>query len=275
MKKQYHLLHSLITIEKQYDTYIIDIAGVLYDGEKKFSCAINTINYLLAAQKQIIFLSNNPRTNIQLSQKLNTFEIVGNYHIVTSGDLLHYIINTELKNKTVYHLGRNRQHSLLEGINIKLTHSLDYADAIILSCFVEGDEDRTMFDADLYQILLSKKPVYCPNPDQLALQGSILRYPSGYFANELIKIGGSVIYLGKPYQFIYEFITHIHPDIYFDKSRTLMIGDTLETDICGAINFGIDSLLVLSGITGLKTKQDSDILNKSIYQPTYVMKRLC
>ena len=37
-----------------------------------------------------------------------------------------------------------------------------------------------------------------------------------------------------------------------------MIGDTLETDMLGAINFGIDSLLVLDGITGLCMKKNPD-----------------
>lgn len=35
-----------------------------------------------------------------------------------------------------------------------------------------------------------------------------------------------------------------------DKNRILMIGDTLETDILGATNAGIDSALVMTGNTG-------------------------
>ncbi len=33
--------------------------------------------------------------------------------------------------------------------------------------------------------------------------------------------------------------------------RPLMVGDRLDTDIAGAVNAGIDSLLVLTGVTGL------------------------
>ena len=60
---------------------------------------------------------------------------------------------------------------------------------------------------------------------------------------------------------------NVYPDII--KSETIMIGDTLETDIQGAIIFGIDSLLITHGITGLQC--DINSLSDSLYQPTYLM----
>ena len=274
MIRQYKFITRLNSIKDSYDTYIVDIAGVLYDGRKPFYSAITTINKLIKQDKKIIFLSNNPRPSTHLHKQLNMFGISENYHIVTSGDLLHHILATELKHKKIYHLGRNRQHALLEGTNIQLTSSLADADAIILSCFVEGNEDRALFDDDLKTILASEKPVYCPNPDQLALEGTILRYPSGYFAHKLRQKGGIVTYLGKPSNIIYNFITQKYPHISFDKPRTIMIGDTLETDICGAIDFGIDSLLLLSGVTGLFIKENPNVVRNSLYKPTYVMEKL-
>ena len=59
-----------------------------------------------------------------------------------------------------------------------------------------------------------------------------------------------------------------------------MIGDTLETDILGADNYGIDSLLVLSGITHLKTKEaglnleDYKQQQGISYSPTFIMECL-
>jgi HAD superfamily hydrolase (TIGR01459 family) len=259
---------------KKYDTYLIDIGGIICDGKNPFNHTIKAINNLIEQQKQIIFLSNNPRPSTSIKKQLHTFGIIDNYHIVTSGDLLHHTLNTKLKHKKIYHLGRNRQHALLDGIDTQLVHSPHNADAIILSCFIEGNENHEIFNADLEQILTSQKPVYCPNPDQLALEGNIIRYPSGYFAHKLEQLGGSVNYLGKPYPQIYDFITHLHPDVYLDKTTTLMVGDTLETDILGAVNFGIDSLLVMSGVTGLLMKDNSHILRDSMYQPTYVMEKL-
>ncbi len=241
MKNKYQLIDLLEAIENNYDTYFIDVAGVIYDGKNPFIHAITAINNLLKQQKQIVFLSNNPRPAHFTDNIVKTLGIKGDYRIVTSGDLLHHTLATTLSNKKIYHLGRNRQHALLEGTNTQLTTSLSDADAVIISCFVEGDEKRDIFDSDLENIFIAGKPVYCPNPDQLALEGSILRYPSGYFAHKLAQRGYPIIYLGKPSHIIYDFITQAHPDIYFTRDTTLMIGDTLETDMCGAIHFGIDS----------------------------------
>jgi HAD superfamily hydrolase (TIGR01459 family) len=274
MKKKYHIIESLKNIEHTYSTYLIDVVGVISDGKAPFNDVIEAINYLLKKDKQIIFLSNNPRPAWFTETKLRTFGITGNYHTVTSGDLLHHTLKTTLADKKIYHLGRNRQHALLEGTNTHITTSLSDADAIILSCFVEGDEDHTIFDKDLEEIINSNKPIYCPNPDQLTFQGNILRYPSGYFAHKLTQRGCPITYLGKPSRIIYDFITHIHPHINFTHDTTLMIGDTLETDICGAINFSIDSLLVLSGITGLLTKNNTHAIAQSPYQPTYIIEKL-
>ena len=62
---------------------------------------------------------------------------------------------------------------------------------------------------------------------------------------ELYKnIGGEVFSLGKPNIEIYLEIIKKIPNV--KKSRILAIGDSLYHDIKGAINFGIDSLLITS-----------------------------
>jgi ribonucleotide monophosphatase NagD (HAD superfamily) len=144
MKNKYQLLDALNMIEKKYDTYFIDVSGVIYDGQKPFAHAIKAINKLLEKQKQIVFLSNNPRPRQFTDHIIKTCGVRGNYRIVTSGDLLHYTLTTTLSQKKIYHLGRNRQHVLLEGTNTQLTNSPFDADAIIVSCFVEGEEDHTI-----------------------------------------------------------------------------------------------------------------------------------
>lgn len=273
-KKKYQYLTTLKEIIHKYEIYLIDLAGVIYDGHKPFPYAIDTINDLILDKKQVIFLSNNPRPSTLLYQKLTSFGIKFPYRMITSGDILHHTLATILSEKNIYHLGRNHQHEILFGTNANLVPSPFDADAVIVSCFVEGDENHAMFNRDLQQIIESEKIVYCPNPDQLALEGSILRYPSGYFAHKLQKKGVNIIYLGKPSPIIYNFMVDTYQDISFIRNKILMIGDTLETDILGAINFGIDSLLVLSGITYMQSLKNSSLIDQSPYYPTYIMKEL-
>ena len=47
--------------------------------------------------------------------------------------------------------------------------------------------------------------------------------------------------------------------------NTAMVGDRLTTDIAGGINAGIETILVLSGVTAKEDLETSDI------QPTYVL----
>jgi 4-nitrophenyl phosphatase len=53
-----------------------------------------------------------------------------------------------------------------------------------------------------------------------------------------------------------------------DPKRYLVIGDRLETDVLGAIRMGMDSALVLTGVS-----QQKDIMKTGIH-PTFVVSRL-
>ena len=57
--------------------------------------------------------------------------------------------------------------------------------------------------------------------------------------------------IGKPSHFLYDCIQTRFPNL--NKARTIMIGDSLKSDISFAQNVGIASGLVLSGATDLKT----------------------
>ena len=57
----------------------------------------------------------------------------------------------------------------------------------------------------------------------------------------------------------------------FDKSRTIMVGDRLNTDIAFGQSGGIDTLLVLTGVSSLEHVHADD----AAAVPTYVVSGLC
>ena len=74
------------------------------------------------------------------------------------------------------------------------------------------------------------------------------------------------IVLGKPYHY---FIDCIKTKISeFNPSKTLMVGDSLKTDIPFASRNGMDSMLVLTGVSHQTDIKDAPV------QPTYVAKSL-
>ena len=141
---------------------------------------------------------------------------------------------------------------------------------MILSIFLNQESNTTIYDEELELIYKSGTPIYCPNPDRRAFFGDELRYTAGFFAEKIIAMGGDVIPVGKPSLDMYNFAAQLISPLPMDKKRILMIGDTLETDIQGAQDFNIDSLLVLSGIYGLGNPSPPS----SPLQPTYLLPSL-
>ena len=68
--------------------------------------------------------------------------------------------------------------------------------------------------------------------------------------------------IGKPEPILYQ---QALSTLGTTLDQTIAIGDRLNTDILGAVNAGIRSILVLTGISTVKELQKVD------YQPTWVM----
>ncbi len=92
----------------------------------------------------------------------------------------------------------------------------------------------------------------CTNPDLIVDRGDVRELCAGSVAMVFEKMGGSVVYFGKPYAEVY------NQSIDNLKKKTLAIGDNLNTDIKGANLLNYDSLLISNGIHKL------EIFNKGI-----------
>ena len=110
------------------------------------------------------------------------------------------------------------------------------------------------------------------NPDLIVRRGSRREYCAGSLATVFEKLGGEVIYFGKPYPEIYNFC--------IKKNETVLaIGDNIRTDIRGANNMGIDSLFIINGIhkdefLNLPIENYDKILDKYKTKTNYYQKRL-
>jgi HAD superfamily hydrolase (TIGR01450 family) len=154
-----------------------------------------------------------------------------------------------------------------------------------------------------YQPLLDKclernVPIICANPDVFAPNGvyddgstKLLICP-GYVGKMYEEMGGRVLYFGKPFKSIYDYLIEnksrrsIKEGESKASSRVLCVGDNLSTDISGASEAGLDNVLILGGVhwEELKDAKDNDELKVKIQQlcqefnspePTYVMSLLC
>ena len=97
----------------------------------------------------------------------------------------------------------------------------------------------------------------CTNPDLIVDRGNKRELCAGSVALVFEKMGGEVIYFGKPFSEVYD------QSINNKKKRVLSIGDNLNTDIKGANLLNYDSLLISNGIHKDEIKKEGiDIVSK-------------
>ena len=179
-------------------------------------------------------------------------------NVFTSGEATLQCLRNQIYGKNFYHLGPQRDSMLSEGFEENMT-SLEKADFILCTGFLENYEDTL----DYYRNLLTKYTklkMICANPDLIVHRGPKQEYCAGTLAEVFKEQGGEVIYFGKPYPEIYKFCIK-------KNEKILVIGDSIQTDIKGANNMELDSLLITSGI------HTKDFLNISLSDYDKILKR--
>jgi HAD superfamily hydrolase (TIGR01459 family) len=86
----------------------------------------------------------------------------------------------------------------------------------------------------------------CANPDLKVYRGSQLCWCAGALAQAYEKLGGQVVYYGKPYPAIYQAALKAAGD----PKTPLAIGDALVTDLKGARDAGLEALFIADGLHG-------------------------
>ena len=234
-------LENLKEIFNSYDSFIIDLWGVMHNGIALFDEALKTIENLQKENKKVIFLSNAPRPSKTVINYLKGLGMQDKYlkHVFTSGEAAMKSIKLEKYGKNFFHLGPEKDQSLFSGLEKNKT-SLEKCDYILCT----GLFDKSISNLDYYLNLLKKfttKKFICTNPDLTVHKGDIEEHCAGAVALIFKNLGGEVIYFGKPHEEIYKMC-------FNKKEKTLIIGDNLRTDIKGANNLNLDSLFISNGV---------------------------
>ena len=234
-------LEHLSDIYNSYDTFIIDLWGVMHNGISLYEKAIESVDNLLKKSKKIVFLSNAPRPSEKVKKFLKSLKFEDKYlkNVVTSGEAAMQVINKNKFGKFFYHLGPSRDDSIFNKIVHNKT-TLAKSDFILCTGLFDEKEKDLNFYKDLLKDHTSKKLI-CTNPDLTVHRGDQKEYCAGKIAQIFESLGGNVSYFGKPHQEIYK--------ICFGKNeKVLAIGDNLRTDIKGANNLKIDSIFITNGV---------------------------
>ena len=126
----------------------------------------------------------------------------------------------------------------------------------LLGTSISQDLNTVDFVPILIKSINKNLPFICANPDFETVNiNKKLVICMGTVAELYKNLGGNVFILGKPSVEIY--IESTKKIKKLNKSKILAVGDSLNHDIRGANLFGIDSLLITSGIhkSSFDTKQ--------------------
>lgn len=258
-----------------FDVFLLDAFGVLNVGETVIPGVPDQVARLRAAGKRVLVVSN--------AASIDKTELMANYaglgydfsadDIVTSRDTL----SARMDGKRSRHWGvmASASASLAD---LELAHAELLAedprayrdcDAVLLIGTGDWTDARqTLLEDALRHVT---KPVLVANPDIVAPRESGFSVEPGHVAHRLADaLGVAPTFYGKPFSNIFDLaferLGHVH------KSRVVMVGDSLHTDILGARAYGIASALV-QGYGFFAGGDARAAIERTGITPDYVMDR--
>jgi len=249
---------GLKSIIKNYDILYIDLWGVVHNGVILQNNEIKALEEINKAKKKYVLLTNAPRPNSSVNLFLEKMGMDKEIRekVYSSGEASLSYLKKNFLNEKFFHLGPSRDFDLF--LDFKKNKTGDIKESSYLLCtglFEDQGEDLNYYK-ELFKENINKKMI-CTNPDLIVDKGKKRELCAGSVALVFEKMGGEVIYFGKPYPAVY------NQSIDNKDKKILSIGDNLNTDIKGANLLNYDSLLISSGIHKNEIKKEGiDIVSK-------------
>ena len=231
------------SIAENYDLFYIDLWGVIHNGIQLHQDAIFTLKKLLKINKDFILLTNAPRPIQPVKEFLEKMGMEKQLRdkVFTSGEAALNYLKKFNSLKLFYHIGPPRDFDLFNDFKHNKSKDIDKSQYFLCTgLFDDYDQDLNYYK-DLLQAHIDKKMI-CTNPDLIVDKGNERELCAGSVAMVFEKMGGKVVYFGKPYPEVY------NQSINNKNKKILSIGDNLNTDIKGANLLNYDSLLISNGV---------------------------
>ena len=234
---------GLSSIVENYQLFYVDLWGVVHNGVSLHDEAIKALKGIKQKGKDYILLTNAPRPNHAVKsflEKLGMDKEIRE-HVFTSGEAALVYLKKNLLNKSFFHLGPPRDFDLFKDFEKMKSKQIEKCDYILCTGLFDDHNEDLNYYKNLFKNNTKKKMI-CTNPDLIVDKGGIREFCAGSVAMIFEKMGGEVVYFGKPYPEVY------HQSIDNKNKKILSIGDNLNTDIKGANLLNFDSLLISNGI---------------------------
>ncbi|MDM5200228.1 HAD-IIA family hydrolase [Fictibacillus enclensis] len=246
--------------------FILDLDGTVYVEEKILDGVKESIEYLRQCGHKVVFFTNKSiATRNDYVKKLRGLGIDASIEDVINSN---YITAMFLKQKmtleeAVYVIGEAALFEELQNEGIRLTTVPREANYVVLGWdrefnYRKLNDAYQAWAANNAMIIATNPDRTCPMMDgQLPDCGSII----GAFEG---TTGKPVDYImGKPSKLAADIV--IRDILKLTPADCYIVGDRLETDIRMGIDHGMQTVLVMSGIT------TEEMVKTSIHKPSYVL----
>ena len=234
------------------EVILSDIWGVVHNGLESFPEACEALHAYRQRGGTVILITNAPRPADSVQRQLRKLGVADETYdaIVSSGDLTRNFV-ADHPGKKMFWIGPDRDSSIHRGLDAVMA-PLEQADYIVCTGLFDDEiESAEDYRAMLLQAHEHKLPLICANPDIVVERGDRLIYCAGAIAELYRELGGEAIFYGKPHRPIYERAMALAAERRGQPTsldRVLAIGDSVRTDLTGALGFGIDCLFLTRGI---------------------------
>ncbi len=239
--------------------FLMDMDGVLVRGRTPIAGAAAFIDWLTKVGAPFLVLTNNPfYTARDLAHRLQSIGLnIPAERIFTSAMATARFLHTQRPNGTAFVIGESGLTEALYQIGYIITdHEPDY---VVLG-ETHGYNIQQITQA--IRLIVAGARFVATNPDASGPTESGLVPACGAMA-ALIEKATSVapLFIGKPNPLMMRMALN-HLGLHSEDS--VMIGDRMDTDIIAGVSTGMDTYLVLSGVT-----RQADV-PRYPYQPTEI-----
>ena len=234
---------GLKSIVDNYDIFYVDLWGVVHNGIHLHKEAIQTLIEITKAKKDYVLLTNAPRPNktVKLFLEKMGMDKEIREKVYSSGEAALSYLKKNYIDKKFYHIGPSRDFDLFLEFEKNKIKDINQSSYLLCTGLFENRDEDLNYYKELFKNHIDKKLI-CTNPDLIVDRGDKRELCAGSVALVFQKMGGEVIYFGKPFPEVY------NQSIDNKVKKVLSIGDNLNTDIKGANLLGYDSLLISNGV---------------------------
>jgi len=249
-----------VTEEKRPKNYLIDMDGVLVSGRTMIPGAEDFIEQLKSQNVKFLVLTNNPLyTPGDLAHRLKTIGLdVAAESIFTSAMAAARFLQAQKPDGTAFVIGESGLTEPVHDVGYVIT-DID-PDYVVLGETHSYNLGRI---TKAIRLIVAGARFIATNPDPSGPTEEGIVPACGAMAALIETASGkSPFYVGKPNPLMMRTALN-YLDVHSED--TVMIGDRMDTDIVAGVESGMETILVLTGVT------ERDDVKRYPYQPTRIV----